>query len=102
MCTSCSPMVTASALTLAACVRFGIAPPDERGRVRWMLCLWRGVPYPLRVALVLEAVARHVDERGGLPALSAIATKLRAFEGCGCLDRPKRFIEHLTNQRKGI
>lgn len=46
--------------------------PDERGRVRWMGLLWRGVPWPVRLKL-----PAHIR----LP-------------GCGCVDSLKRLVEY--------
>lgn len=89
------------AVTLAGCVRFGLLAPDERGRVRWLFLWWRGLPLPLRVALVLEAVARRVDETGELPAFARVREKLALFDHCGCLDLPKRLVERLGRRARG-
>lgn len=63
-------------MRLAGCPR----EPDGEGRVRWLVVLWRGVPMPLRLWLAY----RH----GFNPDV---------WPGCGCVDRLKRLVEHLSD-----
>jgi len=51
--------------------------PDAGGRVKWLGVLWRGVPFPLRLALQVRWPRRNPWR---LP-------------GCGCLDRLKAWVE---------
>jgi len=54
--------------------------PDGSGRVRWMGVLWSGVPYPVRLWLVLLAKVERPED----------------FAGCGCLVAAKGLIARLA------
>lgn len=88
-CGCSKPSVQFSKLDAYAFAHFGLVP-DARGLVTWAGCLWRGLPFPLRVWFVLRVAARghQVDS----------VASLEAFTGCGCVDRLKRLTERLAPQ----
>lgn len=64
--------------------------PDESGKVRWLGMKWRGLPWPLRIRIALEAAVRSFRKR----------MEETRYPGCGCHDRIKSLIERIRKARK--
>lgn len=76
---------TTAQLTISAVVNGAAACPLQRlpkiddPTFRWLRARWRGVPWPVRV-WIHALGGPHPEE----------------FEGCGCLDRARAFIERVA------
>ena len=88
----------AGAVTIAACVMLGLAPPDADGLVTWLGVRWRGVPRPLRRTLIRRE-AEKACARGRCVTREKKRAALAKFDGCGCIDALKTAWEVLLRKR---